>query len=101
MAPLIAAAPLIGLIGAGVGAAGTVLGGIANIRRNHSDAVVSQYDISPMVQIYATIQGRDLGAVSADIPMMRPMSMRQPAMSASRTTPLGKYLMGVFATTSD
>ena len=49
------------------GAATTVLGGIANIRRNHSDAVVSQYDISPMVQIYATIQGRDLGAVSADI----------------------------------
>jgi multidrug efflux pump subunit AcrB len=49
------------------GAATTVLGGIANIRRDHSDAVVSQYDISPMVQIYATIQGRDLGAVSADI----------------------------------
>ena len=49
------------------GAPTTVLGGIADIRRNHSDAVVSQYDISPMVQIYATIQGRDLGAVSADI----------------------------------
>ena len=49
------------------GAPTTVLGGIANIRRTHSDAVVSQYDISPMVQIYATTQGRDLGAVSADI----------------------------------
>jgi multidrug efflux pump subunit AcrB len=49
------------------GAPTTVLGGIADIRRGHSDAVVSQYDISPMVQIYATIQGRDLGAVSADI----------------------------------
>jgi multidrug efflux pump subunit AcrB len=45
----------------------TVLGGIAAIRRTHSDAVVSQYDISPMVEIYATTQGRDLGAVSADI----------------------------------
>ncbi|HEX9403700.1 MAG TPA: efflux RND transporter permease subunit [Steroidobacteraceae bacterium] len=45
----------------------TVLGGIANISRTHSNAVVSQYDISPMVQIYATTQGRDLGAVSADI----------------------------------
>src|SRR6266851_5293480 len=45
----------------------TVLGGIANIRRTHSNAVVSQYDISPMVQIYATTQGRDLGAVSSDI----------------------------------
>ncbi|MGA2778462.1 MAG: efflux RND transporter permease subunit [Steroidobacteraceae bacterium] len=49
------------------GAPTTVLGGIANIRRTRSDAVVSQYDISSMVQVYATIQGRDLGAVSADI----------------------------------
>jgi multidrug efflux pump subunit AcrB len=49
------------------GAPTTVLGGIADIRRSHSDAVVSQYDISSMVQIYATTQGRDLGAVSSDI----------------------------------
>jgi multidrug efflux pump subunit AcrB len=49
------------------GAPTTVLGGIANIRRAHSDAVVSQYDISPMVEIYTTTHGRDLGAVSADI----------------------------------
>jgi multidrug efflux pump subunit AcrB len=49
------------------GAPTTVLGGIADIRRAHSDAVVSQYDISSMVQIYATTQGRDLGAVSVDI----------------------------------
>src|SRR5579863_5884724 len=49
------------------GAPTTVLGGIADIRRTHGDAVVSQYDISPMVEIYATTQGRDLGAVSADI----------------------------------
>jgi multidrug efflux pump subunit AcrB len=49
------------------GAPTTVLGGIADIRRTMSSAVVSQYDISPMVEIYATTQGRDLGAVSADI----------------------------------
>ncbi|HEY1314092.1 MAG TPA: efflux RND transporter permease subunit [Steroidobacteraceae bacterium] len=49
------------------GAPTTVLGGIADIRRSHSDAVVSQYDIAPMVEIYASTQGRDLGAVSADI----------------------------------
>ena len=49
------------------GAPTTVLGGIAAIRRTHSNAVVSQYDIAPMVEIYATTQGRDLGAVSADI----------------------------------
>jgi multidrug efflux pump subunit AcrB len=49
------------------GAPTTVLGGIADIRRTYSDAVVSQYDIAPMVEIFATTQGRDLGAVSADI----------------------------------
>ena len=44
-----------------------ILGGIANISRSTSSAVVSQYDIVPMVQIYATPQGRDLGAVAADV----------------------------------
>jgi len=44
-----------------------ILGGIANITRTTSDAVVSQYDIQSMVQIYATPQGRDLGAVASDI----------------------------------
>ena len=32
-----------------------------------SNAVVSQYDIQSLVQIYATPQGRDLGAVAADV----------------------------------
>jgi len=49
------------------GAPTTVLGGIADIHRSHGNAVVSQYDISSMVEIFATVQDRDLGAVSADI----------------------------------
>jgi multidrug efflux pump subunit AcrB len=49
------------------GAPTTVLGGIADIKRSYGNAVVSQYDIVPMVQIYATTQGRDLGTVSSDI----------------------------------
>ena len=44
-----------------------VLGGVADISRTTSNAVVSQYNIQPMVQVYATTQGRDLGAVAADI----------------------------------
>jgi multidrug efflux pump subunit AcrB len=44
-----------------------ILGGIADIKRTTSNAVVSQYDIQSMVQIYATPQGRDLGSVAADI----------------------------------
>ena len=49
------------------GASTTVLGGVANIQRTSTNAVVSQYDIAPMVEIYATTQDRDLGAVSSDI----------------------------------
>jgi multidrug efflux pump subunit AcrB len=44
-----------------------VLGGVASISRTSSNAVVSQYNIQPMVQVYATTQGRDLGAVAADV----------------------------------
>jgi multidrug efflux pump subunit AcrB len=44
-----------------------ILGGIADIKRTNSSAVVSQYDIQTLVQIFATPQGRDLGAVSDDI----------------------------------
>lgn len=54
-------------ITAGTTAAPPILGGIANIARSTSSAVVSQYDIQSMVQIYATPQGRDLGAVAADV----------------------------------
>ncbi|HKE47330.1 MAG TPA: efflux RND transporter permease subunit, partial [Rhodanobacteraceae bacterium] len=44
-----------------------VLGGIANFTRTNGNAIVSQYDIQSMVEIHATAQDRDLGAVSADI----------------------------------
>jgi CzcA family heavy metal efflux pump len=44
-----------------------ILGGIANVSRTISSAVVSQYDIQNIVQIYATPQGRDLGAVAVDV----------------------------------
>ncbi len=47
--------------------AAPILGGIATISRTTSSAVVSQYDIQPMVQIFATPQGRDLGGIAADV----------------------------------
>ena len=49
------------------GPSAPILGGIANIKRSVSNAVVSQYDIQWLVQLYATTQGRDLGAVAADV----------------------------------
>jgi multidrug efflux pump subunit AcrB len=49
------------------GPSAPILGGIANITRSVSNAVISQYDIQWLVQIYATTQGRDLGAVAAEV----------------------------------
>lgn len=44
-----------------------VLGGLAQFSRGRANAVVSQYDLQTMVQINATTQDRDLGAVARDI----------------------------------
>jgi CzcA family heavy metal efflux pump len=46
---------------------GQILAGVASIHRTAGNEVVSDYNIQPMVEIFATTQGRDLGAVSADI----------------------------------
>ncbi|WP_294536895.1 efflux RND transporter permease subunit [uncultured Rhodoblastus sp.] len=44
-----------------------LLGGVAQISRESSNAVVSHYSVQPVIDIYASNTGRDLGAVSADI----------------------------------
>jgi CzcA family heavy metal efflux pump len=51
------------------GANGTsqVLGGLATLHRRDANAVVDQYNIQPVVQIFATTQDRDLGSVAGDI----------------------------------
>jgi CzcA family heavy metal efflux pump len=54
-------------ITAGNAPAPQILGAVANLSRATTNAVISQYDIQPMVQILTTTEGRDLGAVAADI----------------------------------
>jgi multidrug efflux pump subunit AcrB len=49
------------------GANAQTLGAIASVDRTAASAVVSQYNIAPLIQIYGTPQGRDLGAVAADV----------------------------------
>jgi len=44
-----------------------ILGGVATFTRDRANAIVSQYDIQPMIQVHASTQDRDLGAVAADI----------------------------------
>ena len=44
-----------------------LLGGLAQITREPSDAVVSHYNVQPVIDIYATTHRRDLGAIAGDI----------------------------------
>jgi multidrug efflux pump subunit AcrB len=49
------------------GAPPQILGAIADIKRVAVPAIFSHYNIQPVIQIYATTQGRDLGGVAADV----------------------------------
>jgi multidrug efflux pump subunit AcrB len=49
------------------GASPQLLGGLSTIERTPSDAVASHYNVRPVIDIYATPQGSDLGGVAADI----------------------------------
>ncbi len=44
-----------------------LLGGLAKVSRGPSDGVVSHYNVQPVVDLFASVQGRDLGSVSRDI----------------------------------
>jgi multidrug efflux pump subunit AcrB len=59
--------PLTGGAAGASGPASQLLGGLATISRVPSDAVVSHYNVRRIVDIYATTQGQDLGAVAAGI----------------------------------
>jgi CzcA family heavy metal efflux pump len=75
--PVVAQAPeyLVGSVDAlsnvpvsgAAGAAPQPLGGIATVRRSNTVPAVSHYNIQPVIDIFATTQGRDLGAVAGDI----------------------------------
>jgi multidrug efflux pump subunit AcrB len=44
-----------------------LLGGLAQVQRSNSNAVVSHYNVQPVIDIFASPQGRDLGALASDI----------------------------------
>lgn len=54
-------------IGTGAASGSATLGALASFSRTRSSALISQYDVQPMVQLHAATQDRDLGAVAADI----------------------------------
>jgi multidrug efflux pump subunit AcrB len=44
-----------------------LLSNISRLKRTVSEAVVSHYNVQPVFEVYADVQGRDLGAVSDDV----------------------------------
>jgi len=51
----------------GAGGESQILGGVATISRVQSPAVVTHYNIEPTLDLYANVQGRDLGGVARDV----------------------------------
>src|SRR6202040_2037649 len=49
------------------GAAPTILGSLASIQRGTGMSLVSHYDIQPVIDIYGSVQRRDLGGVAGEI----------------------------------
>src|SRR6202047_4348904 len=45
----------------------TILANVASVQRGTGEAVISHYNIMPVLDIFGSIQGRDLGGVSRDI----------------------------------
>ncbi|MCI4591874.1 efflux RND transporter permease subunit [Sphingobium sp. BYY-5] len=66
------------------------LGGLATIVRSNTVPVVSHYNIAPVLDIFATTQGRDLGAVAGDVEdVIKAMEKDQP--KGATVTIRGQY----------
>ncbi len=73
----------------GSGAGEHVLGGLVGVTRTESDAVVSHYNIRPVIDIFAATQDRDLGGVTADVRAAM-AGMQQPLPKGSTITLRGQ-----------
>jgi multidrug efflux pump subunit AcrB len=69
------------------GAPSQVLGAIADVKRVAVPAVYTQYNVQPVVQIYGTTQGRDLGAVAADVQQL----LKETASEAPKTADVAMF----------
>jgi multidrug efflux pump subunit AcrB len=64
-----------------------ILGAIADVQRTSAPAVVTHYNIAPSFDIYAAVQGRDLGGVAGDIQHV----LDQEAQSRPKGSTVGLY----------
>jgi multidrug efflux pump subunit AcrB len=53
--------------GAAIQQAPQLLSNLASFRRTVSDGVVNHFNVQPVYEVYADVQGRDLGGVAADV----------------------------------
>jgi multidrug efflux pump subunit AcrB len=55
------------ITGANTAAAPSLMASLVSLKRDSGMAVVSHYNIAPVIDIYASVTGRDLGGVAGDI----------------------------------
>jgi multidrug efflux pump subunit AcrB len=66
-------------ISTAAGPGSQLLGGLVTIQRTPTNALASHYNVRPVIDIYATPQGRDLGGLAGDIrKLMLEMAHAQP-----------------------
>jgi multidrug efflux pump subunit AcrB len=61
-----------------------ILGNLASFRHVNRAAVISHYNVQPLVDVYASVQGRDLGGVARDV--------RQVTERVQKQLPRGSHL---------
>ncbi|MCW2284324.1 multidrug efflux pump subunit AcrB [Rhodoblastus acidophilus] len=54
-------------VSAGTGATPQLLGNLATVRPGAEVALMSRYNLRPAIDVYVSVEGRDLGAVSAEV----------------------------------
>jgi multidrug efflux pump subunit AcrB len=68
----------------GIGGAPQLLSNLSSIERKDTKAVINHYNVQPVYDIYANIQGRDLGGVAAQVDQV--LAEMQPKLPRGTTT---------------
>jgi CzcA family heavy metal efflux pump len=77
-------------VSGGAGSSPQTLGGLAEIRQSSTVPVVSHYNLAPVIDVFATTQGRDLGAVAGEVQRaIKALEHKQPA--GATITVRGQY----------
>ena len=75
-----------------------ILGNLARVSVTSEPALISHYDSQPMIDVYASVEGRDLGGVDTDIQKVLTEFQKQaPARHAARPPRSGSTMTSSFA----